>query len=99
MQSSTWAPPSLRLHEVAGWIEGEAAILGGRPREAASAGESGPEPVCGFSLSTDTISCSWPTWMVKVFAPLETTRYGPAYGAAQRLLLAANPHVHILRLG
>ena len=45
MQSSTWAPHSLRLHEVAGWIEGEATILGGRPREAASAGVSGPEPV------------------------------------------------------
>jgi hypothetical protein len=45
MQSSTWAPPSLRLHEDAGWIEGAADILGGRPREAASAGVSGPEPV------------------------------------------------------
>jgi hypothetical protein len=46
MLSSTWAPPpSLRLHEDAGWIEGAPDILGGRPREAASAGVSGPEPV------------------------------------------------------
>ncbi len=45
MQSSTWAPPSLRLHEDAGCIEGGADILGGRPPEAASAGVSGPEPV------------------------------------------------------
>jgi hypothetical protein len=39
------APPRLRLHEDAGWIKGAAGILGGRPREAASAGEIGPEPV------------------------------------------------------
>ncbi len=38
-------PPSLRLHEDAGWIEGAADILGERPREAASAGVIGPEPV------------------------------------------------------
>ncbi len=74
MQSSTWAPPSLRLHEDAGWIEGAADSLGGRPRQAASAGVSGPAPVWGFSLSTETIYCRWPTWIVKVFAPLKTTR-------------------------
>jgi hypothetical protein len=45
MLSSTWAPPSLRLQEGAGWIEGVAGIFGGRPREAASAGVSGLEPV------------------------------------------------------
>ncbi len=38
-------PPILRLHEDEGWIEGAADILGGRPREAALAGVSGPKPV------------------------------------------------------
>jgi hypothetical protein len=38
-------PPQSALHEDAGWIEGAADILGGRPREAASAGETGPRPV------------------------------------------------------
>jgi hypothetical protein len=40
-------PPRLHLHEVAGWTVGAAGILGGRPREAASAGDTGPRPVCG----------------------------------------------------
>jgi hypothetical protein len=41
------SPPRLHLHEVAGWTVGAAGILGGRPREAAPAGNTGPRPVCG----------------------------------------------------
>ncbi len=41
------SPPRLHLHEVAGWTVGGAGILGGRPREAAPAGDTGPRPVCG----------------------------------------------------
>jgi hypothetical protein len=51
------ARPSLRLHEVIGWTVGEAGFLGGQPREAASAGETGPEPVWAFCRSTEMISC------------------------------------------
>ncbi len=85
--SSTGAPPPPSLHPHIGacWIEGAAGILGGRPREAAPAGETGPRPVWAFRRSSETISCLWPTWMVKLLAPLETTRYGPAYGAASGL--------------
>ncbi len=53
-----------------------AGILGCRPREAAPAGDTGPRPVWAFGRSTETISCLWTTWMVKLLAPLETTRYG-----------------------
>jgi hypothetical protein len=47
IRSSTGAPPRLHLLEGAGWTEGAADILGGRPREAAPAGYTGPRPVCG----------------------------------------------------
>ena len=44
-----------------------------------SAARGGPysryrAPVWAFRWSIETIYCLWPTWMVKVLAPLETTR-------------------------
>jgi hypothetical protein len=89
-------PPRLWPLKGAGWTGGVAGFLEGQSR--------GLEPVSALRPSTEMISCLWPTWMVKVFAPLETTRYGPGRARAgirgrQRLLLAANTHVDMLHLG
>ncbi len=62
-------PPSLRLHDVAVWTVGVACFLGGRLQEAASAGDTGLGIVCAFRWSMEMVSCLWPTWMMKLFAP------------------------------
>jgi hypothetical protein len=39
--------------------------------------------VWAFRRFSEMISRLWPTWMVKVFAPVATIRYGPEYRPAK----------------
>ncbi len=48
-------------------------FLGAGPSAAASARETGPEPLWAFRWSTEKSSCFWPTWIVKALAPLAST--------------------------
>jgi hypothetical protein len=73
-------PPSLRLHEGAGWIEVAAGFLGGRPQEAASAGDTRLRPVWALKRSTEMTSCLWLTWMVNVLAPWRPPGMGQHMG-------------------
>jgi hypothetical protein len=75
-------PLSLWLQDVADWIVGPTGFFGVRPWEAAIAGDTRLKPVWAFRRFTEMI-CLWPTWMVKVFAPVATIWYGPEYRASK----------------
>jgi hypothetical protein len=78
---------------------GVAGFLGGQTQEAASAGDTGLEPLWAFRPSTELISCFWPTWMVKVFGPSDHHLVWAGIWGHQKLLLAAVTHLHMFCSG
>jgi hypothetical protein len=76
-------PPVCGFMKVQAGLKRWPASWEGWPQETDSAGDTRLRPVWAFKPSTEMTSYLWPTWTVNVLAPLKTTRYELAYGAAR----------------